>query len=172
MNVLNRFQLNWFLNMLCQVEASSSGVGHGSEGRKRIWGSSTVQLVTLIATGRGPREFGTPDCLNVGFVQDCLHPQFCEDEPGSHCALGPRLEAAWVAPWESTSLLGAHHRPGLGFVLPDPRFMQLLLPRKGRGTAMISDVREAQICHVQSWGFPAMSSSQRAEPWQGRLDFF
>lgn len=27
MNVLNRFQLNWFLNMLCQVEASSSGVG-------------------------------------------------------------------------------------------------------------------------------------------------
>lgn len=42
--------------------------GHGSVGRKRIWGSSTVYLVTLIAIVRGSREFGTPDSLELFFL--------------------------------------------------------------------------------------------------------
>lgn len=32
---------------------------------------------------RASREFGAPDCLNLSFVQDCLHTHFYEDEPAA-----------------------------------------------------------------------------------------
>lgn len=67
--------------MVWQVKLVAVVSGHGSMGRKKIWGSSIVQLVTLIAIVRGFREFGAPGCLS--FVQDCLHAQFYEDEPAA-----------------------------------------------------------------------------------------